>query len=327
MTRYGVIWLWGIVAGFCLGIALTLILCDVAHGSNRVGVNLAAVSDYRDDHAKRARVLDQLRSAGVRWLRIDVCGCELGHADYVAQTDIAFRQARRRGFKILAVVNGMPDRPLNLAPDPHEYAAMIGAAARRWRADAWEVWNEPDARAFWTGTPEHYGRLLAEAYPVIRATGALVIHAGLSDMKVDWLRRGLDAGARFDALALHPYPMTPDETAFDNSGADRALARIKRVRDFLVSRNDYRPIWITETGWTTGLGGVTPEQQAINTADMVQLVMQRYPFVARLFFYMAKEPFVPHDPGMDGLGLIRADFSEKPAFQVLRWLLGEKQAS
>jgi hypothetical protein len=297
-------------------------------GPQKVGVNLAAISDYRDDYEQRARVLDQLRGAGVRWLRIDVCGCELGHPDYVEQTDMAFTQARLRGFKILAVLNGMPDRPLNEAPSVHEFASLIGGAAARWRADAWEVWNEPDARVFFNETPEHYAAMLAAAYPVVRKTGALVVHAGLSNSEPDWLRMSLDAGARFDVLALHAYPTNPDHTFNFHVGAGETLTRIHGVRDLMLSRGDHRPIWITETGWSTGPGWVTLEQQAVNVADLIQLLEAGYPYVARVFFFQAKEPSLPTgDESLDALGLIRADFTEKPAFTVLRWLLGAKQAS
>lgn len=114
----------------------------------------------------------------------------------------------------------------------------------------WEVWNEPDHRPFWRGTPEDYARLLKVAYIVIKQADpqAQVMFGGLLYTGgFNWLAAVLnvyinDPSAEsnhwfMDIVAVHSY-------------ADpwRSGWLVLVVRETLIAFGLRRPIWLNETG-------------------------------------------------------------------------------
>lgn len=164
--------------------------------------------------------------------------------------------AERRGIRVLVVLDydhpslhdpgdPRPAIPPEALPRWIEYVRAI-AGRYGTRAFGFEVWNEPNLRTFWKGSPEDFATLAAATIPVIReaAPGVPVAVAGLSLLPLDWLemldRAGVLAAA--DALSFHPYWVD----------AEGALEMISLTQDWLASRGLALPIWITEYGWPTG---------------------------------------------------------------------------
>ena len=115
---------------------------------------------------------------------------------------------------------------------------------------AWQIWNEPNLRLFWTTQPfaRPYVALLKASRRALRAAdpGARVILAGLPNISWVGLRQIYRAGGRgsFDAVALHPYT-TPRNVL--------RLVRLARVETRRF-RDGRVPIWITEMTWTASRG-------------------------------------------------------------------------
>jgi hypothetical protein len=144
--------------------------------------------------------------------------------------------------------------------DWSQFAAFIAA---RYDDAAFEIWNEPNLRAFYRPAPDpaRYQRLFRWAYNAIKATdpGAEVLTGGISAVEVngpnsisqrDFItglyRQGIKAASDF-RLAVHLYPHDLD------LGPGSLYARQwDAILDSMRAHGDGgRQIWVTETGITT----------------------------------------------------------------------------
>ena len=116
-----------------------------------------------------------------------------------------------------------------------------------------EIWNEPDSAVFWQPAPDpgRYARLYLAARQAIHAADptAIVLVGGLSD-PVHFLPAMVAADpavrGRIDAVAIHPYAVTPLAV----------LARIVQTRRALDALGLASvALYVTEFGWTTSPRG------------------------------------------------------------------------
>lgn len=117
----------------------------------------------------------------------------------------------------------------------------------------WEVWNEPDLKAWWKGRPDprEYASLLTEVAAAVKDAdpGAEVVlgsltGAGAAD-PAGFLARlyQAGAGAAFDTIALNPYARNVKDM----------VTRIRAARAVAARYGDAaKPIRILEYGWATG---------------------------------------------------------------------------
>ena len=124
----------------------------------------------------------------------------------------------------------------------------------------WQIWNEPNIRAFWDasrrsryGWPGGYVRLLRASHRTIKRADrrARVVTGGLVGLSWLELRRMYKAGARgsFDTVALHVYPQTEQ----------RVFAAVRKMREVLNEFGDRRKrIYLTETAFPASRGRAKP---------------------------------------------------------------------
>jgi polysaccharide biosynthesis protein PslG len=313
-----------------------------------VGVQLHAMwDDYSD--AQRLAVLDRIAAAHLRWVRIDMgwssfserCrGCVSQW--YLDRANFVVDAARQRGLRVLVTAwrtpgwanNGAgelapPDRPADFG----EFMAWL-AARFRGRVSAYEIWNEPDSRDFFTGSVGDYAALARAAYPAVRSAdpGAQVVLGGPINNNTDWLRSVYRAGVRgsFDVLATHPYmgpADLPPETP-DRRGDNRyLLTHVAAVHRLMAAHGDGgKPIWFTEFGWSSHPNrggeanwdrGVSPQQQADYTVRAIRLVRSRFPYVTNMLLYNERNR-ATGDVHLDNYGMLHRDLSEKPVYAALR---------
>jgi hypothetical protein len=313
-------------------------------------------SDYTD--AERARVLDELKAAQVKWIRLDVGWSMLqpdGQDSYspwgVGFVDRVIDMAANRGLKVLVTLWLTPAwanharGERTLPDDPADYARAVGWAAQHWagKVQAWEIWNEPNDNDSLTGaSPAAYTRLLRAAYPAIHAGNpdATVVFGGPSGTDAQWIEQAYAAGAHgyFDAMAVHPYQAVADEppSAPDN-GTRYRMAHVAAIHRLMVANGDgAKPIWFTEFGWSShsnaGIDlrkgsnnwrrGVSEERQAEYLVETLKLIPKKWPYVTKAFWYDS------HDRQGEGVqngnyGLLRRDLSPKPAYTaVANYLAG-----
>ncbi len=117
--------------------------------------------------ATLGRDLDVIRDAGAKWVRIDINWAQIqsrGPSSYDWDAiDRVVEGATSRGMSVLGGILYTPGwaRPAGTestyGPDPDQYAAFAERAVAHYSAlgvHAYEVWNEPNAKAFWTPAPE-----------------------------------------------------------------------------------------------------------------------------------------------------------------------------
>jgi polysaccharide biosynthesis protein PslG len=316
-----------------------------------VGVQLHGMwSDYTD--AERIAVLDKIAAAGLTWVRIDMgwssfqerCGtCSGGW--YLDRANLLVDAARARGLKVLVTIWRTPgwanDQAGELAPPAAagDFGRFMSWLASRFRGrvSAYELWNEPDSKDFFTGTVGQYAALVRAAYPAVKAADpeAQVVLGGPVNNDTGWLRSVYRSGVGgfFDVLATHPYmapadlpPETPDR------GGDNVhlLTHVAAVHRLMAANGDGdKPIWFTELGWSSHANtggeadwrrGVSLEQQADYTVRAIELVRTRFPFVTNMIIYNERDR-ATGDAHLDNYGILRRDLSEKPVYAALRGYL------
>jgi polysaccharide biosynthesis protein PslG len=337
--------------------------------SNPLGARMFGISagGAIQDSGARAltRELDALERAGSRWLRVDINWAQIqrgGRTSYDWDAiDRVVRRGRARGMKILGTIVYTPAwaRPSGTSatygPDPATYAFFARRAVAHYSAmgvHTYEVWNEPNAPAFWTPAPNatSYTRLLQAAYPAIKAadptatvlTGGTApeLTEGTSVVPIDWLNgiyadsdrvapvdwlTGIYAnGGRgfFDAVSHHPYcwPEMPGRaTAW--SAWHQMYGTSPSLRSVMVDNGDgAKRIWATEFGApTNGPSGshVTEAEQA----DMIARAYRRwsdYGWGGPLFAYSGRDLGTSTSTRENFFGLVRRDFTRKPSFGAYR---------
>ncbi|HMD32222.1 MAG TPA: glycosyl hydrolase [Candidatus Acidoferrales bacterium] len=115
------------------------------------------------------------------------------------------------------------------------------------RVAAYEIWNEPNEKGFWTGDTDRMVALTREAAAIVHKIDphALVVSPSATmNAGVDWLTQFLrqGGGQYVDAIGFHFYvaPRPPEAMV-------PLIQRVKQVmEDAGVGE---KPLWNTETGW------------------------------------------------------------------------------
>jgi polysaccharide biosynthesis protein PslG len=238
-------------------------------------------------------------------------------------------------------------------PDPATYALFARRAVRHYSAmgvHAYEVWNEPNVSAFWTPAPNAaaYTRLLQAAYPAMKAAdpGATVLTGGtapaLTDTPsgglLDWLRPGNGTGVGpvewlgqiyanggrgfFDGVAHHPYcwPAMPGQVEAWSAwhqmyGSDPSL------RSLMADNGDgAKAIWATEFGVPTDGPSGTHVSESVQASMVAKAyrVWRGYGWGGPLFTFSGRDRGTNRSTNQNFFGLVRRDFSRKPAFGAYR---------
>jgi hypothetical protein len=328
------------------GAAAAPVAAPATTSAASVGVQFHGMWQMYSD-AQRIAVLDKLRAAGSRSVRLDVSWAMLqptGPGSYdawgTAFVDKVINMAYARGIKPLVILwltpgwanRGQAERVL---PDnAADYARVARWAAARWdgKVIGWEVWNEQNSPDFMEGAdPVAYTRLLKTAYPAFKAGSAAtpVVFGGVQYNDTDWIRRAYNAGAKdsFDVMATHPYMGVADTapgTADD--GTMWTLNHVRTVHDLMVARGDgAKKLWFTEFGWSTHATspgapnwerGVTETTQAAYLTQTVNLVRAQYPYVTRMYWYNERD-LTDGGIQVEHYGLLHRDLSPKPALAAL----------
>ena len=252
-----------------------------------------------------AAVLDDLRSAGEFWIRGDF---QEPAKDARFAADMA-----RKGIRVLAL---LPWYSTDTSGWPAYVKRQVQAAPG---VPAWEIANEPEMT--WWGGPlpaSSYLNMVREANSIIKASNpdAILVGpaVGANPGGVAYLQSLIDGGLleSLDAVSVHYY-------AYHES------TRLEDVKRVVAGR---RPIWITETGWTTAdqEGGEGAQQSYVRSHyDPERGTLGADPAVEAIFHYELNDEHHPALPGKDdGWGLTygpEGGFRKKPAYAEFRKLL------
>ena len=313
-----------------------------------------------DSAAEVSAGLADAGTVGAGWIRVDLAWYRVepspGTWDW-SSFDRTEAAAKRDGLKILVILDQPPAwaRESSCATelwcppaDDAAFAAFAGKAVQRYPSSVvagWEVWNEENLAAFWSGGPDPaaYTALLSATARAIRATQpqaqillgglALADSDGVSLSPAAYLTDVAKAGGLRDvgAVGYHPYtyPTMP--------GAAAAFQQIGTGSGSLAAVLDKygapsMPIWITEDGAPVAEAASDPtaalpvtrqqeKDQAAYAADLVRTATAN-PHVKALFW------FSDIDLPKQGLyyGLRRANGSDRPSLSALEQAIAAYEA-
>jgi hypothetical protein len=261
--------------------------------------------------------------------------------------DALLNGLRRHGIAPLVTLVGTPrwangGRTSNWAPSsPSALANFAYATAQRYPwVRRWLIWNEPNK--YWqlrpTSARTYTPVLLNPAYAQLkRANRNNLVGGGVTAPRggtgsvspVDWIRGMRANGARFDAYAHHPYPMSRFETPMSGgcrycenitmADLERLLANVQR------SWGTRKRIWLTEYGYQTNPPdralGISPALQARYLGEAA-LRTYRAPRVDMLIHFLVRDEA---HVGRWQSGLFRID--DEPKLAAFAFPLPLAQAS
>jgi len=272
---------------------------------------------YGDDPAGRSlmdRAAQLAQAAGVKWTREEFSWARMepkrGEFDF-SSYDVVVDTARRHGISVYGLLAYWTDWTKPYTEEGIEdFCRWARATVHHFkdRVKHWEIYNEPNI-FFWEGPKEMYPVLVKKCYSAIKREDpeAQVLAVSTSGIDRKFIGRVLEAGAPFDVLTVHPYRPRLADAGFMRELQDTA----KLVED--------RPVWITEMGWSTQIGGTDERNQA-------QLLARTYLCAVasgacqNVSWYDFRndggDPFYNEE----NFGVLSQDFIPKPAYRALATL-------
>ena len=281
------------------------------------------------------KAADAVRRCGAGIVRVDFLWQDIeprrGEHDF-AKYDRIVEALASRGIEILGILDYSADwasacGKWNCPPKDFDiFAAYAAEVARRYRGKVkyWEIWNEPDSAVYWQPQDrlKSYCRLLEVSYKAVKKAdpGCLVLNGGLANglSSVNVLYEN-GAAPYFDILNVHIFESPLSEGALSRIRAFPRLVRKKMLRN----GDGDKKIWITETGCPGAAGrsvkgwwlGKNPgEQEQAEWVLAVYAELTKAAGVEKIFWAFLRDCNRHWKNGTDYLGLLRWDFSEKPAF-------------
>ncbi|MBU1130004.1 hypothetical protein KKE45_01640 [Patescibacteria group bacterium] len=234
--------------------------------------------------------------------------------------------------------------------DPNAFGLFAGQVTARYAPQGihhWEIWNEPNYHGFWKPAPNvsSYVAILKSAYTNIKKVdpSAFILSGGLASAgdednniaPITFIRAlyKLNTTKDFDAVAIHPYtyPALPSYPASWNS-----WQQIDSIRQLMIDHGDgNKPLWITEYGAPTSGSGnshditqldnfawgsdyMTENAQEMMITDVLSLFSQIKGPTGPFFWYSLHDNGTSKDTPENFFGLLRNDWSKKPAYDTFR---------
>ncbi len=304
------------------------------------GADLLWMSTAEQNHE-----LDLMAATGAHWLRLDFPWPSVEPADNAwnwAPFDKIVSAAQERGFEIVGIPGYGPDwaaRAASRGVPPvstsawSDFVAHLVARYGPTGVQVWELWNEPNLRGAWGANPDPaaYTELLVAGAAAARRADpeARVLSGGLapavdagdgSEVSPVTFVEGIYAasgGSALDAVAVHPYsyPAAPRDPS---TASWNTYARLPLVHDVMAAHGDgAKKVWITEFGAPTGTASGAVSESA--QAAMVQQGLTGtgdWAWAGPIFWYAARDRGTNLADREANFGLLRHDFSAKPAYAV-----------
>jgi polysaccharide biosynthesis protein PslG len=238
------------------------------------GVLLTQV-DHTTPPARLEAMMDSVQRANAAWVRVDFFWYSVewnrGEVNW-RYFDTVVSLARARGLRVIATLWGTPQWAASDGvfsygvPNAAAWETFVSSVATRYRGqvDVWEIWNEPDARFFWRGSPAQYAQTLAAAYTRIKAAdpNAMVALGGLAqgggDLVGDFLQQILGnashpAGRHIDFHNIHTNFRSPSAIAAQIANNAAILSRFGVSKRMIATEASYTSETAHQT--VSGYGG------------------------------------------------------------------------
>lgn len=308
-----------------------------------VGVNIHFVTGHERD-------LDLIAAAGFKWVRMDFAWGSIerkkGEFDWSAYDELSSNLEKHglRAIYILDYSNPLYEEKVESRNGQHTEIVQRDtasprhpesiAAYSRWAAAAvqhfhgrhliWEIWNEPNG-FFWKPKPdaEQYTALALSAAKSIREAepGVTLVGPALAGFQPKFMETFLKSGVLnyLDAVSVHPYrdSKKPPETVRNDYNALRAM-----IRSYAAQQGAKNvPIISGEWGYTSKMGGVSPEIQAAYLVR--QQLFNLLCNVPLSIWYDWQNDGTDANKGEHNFGTVSDTLSPKPAYTAVKVLTRE----
>lgn len=297
------------------------------------------------DRRSLERAVALMKEAGISWVRMDFLWEEIEPRQgsfAFSKHDALVKLLNQNDIHVLGILNycapwasdsGQWNSP------PKNDAWFVAYAAKvithyTGKVEYWEIWNEPDSPVYWSAQDglKRYGELLKKVYQEAKRVNpqCKILNGGLAE-GISSLNKLYDngAGPYFDIVNLHYFE------APLRDGALGAVRNLPGLAYKVMARNGdgEKKIWITEIGcpgipvgqqtneWWLG---TNPDEAAqARWVGQVYQILLRDAHVAKIFWAFFRDCSNHWNNGVDYFGLIRWDFSKKPAYETYKALTQE----
>lgn len=229
----------------------------------------------------------------------------------------------------------------NVTPprDGRQWAALMGTLVGHWvtrygveevRGWYFEVWNEPNLKAFWTGTQQDYFDLYRHTVEAIKAVDAQLRVGGPATAQNEWIEEFLafcdQHRLPVDFVSTHHYPTDAlgnedQDTETQLSNSRRSILREQVQATHRRARG--RPVYYTE--WNTSSNPRDPRHdEPYAAAFIVKTVLEASDLVEGYSFWtfsdIFEENYFPSVPFHGGFGLLNLHGIPKPAYRAFELL-------
>ena len=229
----------------------------------------------------------------------------------------------------------------NVTPprDYDQWATLIQKIVAHWvdrygapevREWFFEVWNEPNLKAFWTGTQAEYLQLYQRTAQAIKAVDPALKVGGPATANNEWIQEFLDfcatSSVPVDFVSTHHYPTD----AFGQPGADTLTQLEHAPRDVMQtqvtkSRDESRGLPLYYTEWNISSNPRDPmHDEPFAAAFIVRIVMRAHGLAQGYSFWtfndIFSENYFPSVPFHGGFGLLNLHGIAKPAYRAFQLL-------
>lgn len=200
-----------------------------------------------------------------------------------------------------------------------------------------EVWNEPNLPAFWTGSQDDYFKLYSHTVQAIKTVDASLRVGGPATAMNEWIDELLDYSEKnslpVDFISTHIYPTDP--LGFEGADTEEQLAnsprhllrdQAKKVRE----QSGLRPVYFTEWNMSSNPRDHYHDEP-FAAACVAKIVLETDPFVDGYSYWtftdIFEENYFPSIPFHGGFGLLNLHGIPKPVYRVFQLLhaLGSEQ--
>jgi xylan 1,4-beta-xylosidase len=229
----------------------------------------------------------------------------------------------------------------NVTPpkDYQQWATLVGKLTAHWverygvnevREWFFEVWNEPNLKAFWTGTQEDYFKLYRVTVEAVKSVDRSLKVGGPATAKNEWIPEFLDFCDQnkipADFITTHHYPTD----AFGKIGADTEAQLEHAPRgimreDTVKTRKRARGLPVYYTEWNISSNPRDPLHDEPFAAALVsKIVMEASGLVEGYSFWtfsdIFSENYFPSIPFQGGFGLLNIHGIAKPVYRAFELL-------
>jgi len=229
----------------------------------------------------------------------------------------------------------------NVTPprDYDQWATLIQKITRHWvdrygasevREWFFEVWNEPNLKAFWTATQDEYFQLYRRTVEAIKTVDPSLKVGGPATADNAWIQEFLDFcttnSVPVDFISTHHYPTD----AFGLPGADTVTQLEHAPRDVMraevaKSRDEARGLPLYYTEWNISSNPRDPmHDEPFAAAFITRIVMEARGLARGYSFWtfsdIFNENYFPSVPFHGGFGILNLHGIAKPAYRAFQLL-------